>query len=78
MSVAAEPGQGSRIKGALYGASAKGLLEEDVRRDYVLSESCPNVGKPIGDSFLTLMDEVVLIGLKDQQVRTLPGDCSGG
>lgn len=56
-------------KGALFGASGNSLLESEVRRDYVLADgSSPDFGKPLGDSYLTLMDEVVLLGLKDQQV----------
>lgn len=59
-------------KGALFGASGKGLLEGDVRRDYVLADGHgPDLGRALGDSFLTLMDEVVLLGLKDQQVFLL-------
>lgn len=55
--------------GALYGASNRGLLENEVRRDFILGTGQgPNFGKTIGDSYLTLMDEVVLLGLKDQQV----------
>jgi hypothetical protein len=57
-------------KGALFGASGNSLLESEVRRDYVLADGqSADFGKPLGDSYLTLMDEVVLLGLKDQQVR---------
>lgn len=56
-------------KGALFGASGNSLLESEVRRDYVLADGqAADFGKPLGDSYLTLMDEVVLLGLKDQQV----------
>lgn len=60
-------GEGSTAKSGLYEVSSRGLLETDVRRDFVLA-SGPDLGKVIGDSYLTLMDEIVLLGLKDQQV----------
>jgi len=57
------------ISGALAGASGRGLMEDELRGDYVLhngsqadlgTEVCP-------DTYLTLLDEIVLLGLKDQQ-----------
>jgi len=69
-------GFGRMASGALTGASGKGLMEEELRSDYVLqSGSQEDLGSPIGSSqsgepsqYLTLLDEVVLLGLKDQQV----------
>src|SRR4051812_45721438 len=59
----------SKVPGALSGASGRGLLEDEFRSDYVLQrEDCVDLGRSLGDSCLTLMDEVVLLGLKDQQV----------
>ncbi len=54
---------------ALSGVSGRGLLEGELRSDYVLQNSSQSdLGTCIGnDSYLTLLDEVVLLGLKDQQ-----------
>lgn len=56
--------------GALNGASGRGLMEGELRSDYVLHNSSQaDLGLEIGtDLHLTLLDEVVLLGLKDQQV----------
>lgn len=57
-------------RGALVGASGAGLMGEELRSDYVLQpDGQADPGTPLGDSHLTLLDEVVLLGLKDQQVR---------
>lgn len=72
-----DSGFGRMASGALAGASGKGLMEEELRSDYVLqSGSQEDLGSPIGQSreqpqYLTLLDEVVLLGLKDQQVPQL-------
>lgn len=57
--------------GALNGASGRGLMEGELRSDYVLHNSSQaDLGQAIGtDLHLTLLDEVVLLGLKDQQVE---------
>lgn len=59
--------------GALNGASGRGLMEGELRSDYVLhNTSQADLGQTIGtDLHLTLLDEVVLLGLKDQQVQNI-------
>lgn len=59
--------------GALNGASGRGLMEGELRSDYVLHNSSQaDLGQTIGtDLHLTLLDEVVLLGLKDQQVQNI-------
>lgn len=55
--------------GALVGASGQGLMEGELRSDYVLQNaSQADLGTEVcPDTHLTLLDEVVLLGLKDQQ-----------
>ena len=63
----------STLPPVTVGEGAVGIDPDDVKRD--LEKYDEDMGDSKGPK-LTLMEEVLLLGLKDREVRTVMGECS--